>query len=109
MYYVYILRCADDSLYTGLTTNVLQRMRQHLGQVSGGAKYTARHRPVSLVMLWQAPDRSAASRLEAAIKRLPRSDKFRLIQSPALLPALCPKLDAAVYTHLSGPPYSLTT
>lgn len=107
MYYVYTLRCADDSLYTGITTDVPRRMRQHLGQLAGGAKYTARRRPTALVMLWQAPDRSSAARLEAALKGLPRSGKLRLIQAPGLLAALCPKLDAAVYTSLPGTPYPL--
>lgn len=107
MYYVYTLRCADRSLYTGITTDVPRRMRQHLGQLAGGAKYTALRRPVSLVMLWQAPDRSAASRLEAAVKRLAKPEKERLVTSPALLPELCPGLEAAVYTALPGTPYSL--
>ena len=51
MYYIYTLRCADGSLYTGITTDVKRRMRQHLGHIKGGAKYNARHRPESLVML----------------------------------------------------------
>ena len=109
MYYIYTLRCADGSLYTGITTDVKRRMRQHLGHIKGGAKYTARHRPESLVMLWQTEEKSPAMRLEYAIKHLPKSDKERLIRSPRSLPALCPKLDSGQYLRLSGTPYSLST
>lgn len=106
-YYVYTLRCADDSLYTGITTDVPRRMRQHLGLRKGGAKYTARHKPVSLVMLWQAADRGPAMRLEAAVKRLTKPEKERLVRSPSLLTTLCPQLAGETYTRLPGTPYSL--
>jgi len=108
MYYVYTLRCGDGSLYTGLTTDVPRRIRQHLGLIKGGAKYTARHRPTALVMLWQAGEKSPALRLEYAVKHLQKRDKERLIRDPRLLSVLCPKLDPAQYTRLSGTPYSLT-
>lgn len=104
MYYVYTLRCADDTLYTGFTTDVPRRMRQHLGLLKGGAKYTARHKPVALVMLWQTETRSAAARLEYAVKHLERSEKLRLIRSPALLSSLCPQLDAEAYRSIPGMP-----
>ncbi len=107
MYYVYTLRCADDTLYTGFTTDISRRMRQHLGLLKGGAKYTARHRPVSLVMLWQAETRSAAARLEYAIKHLERRDKVCLIRSPGLLLSLCPQLSGETYVPLPGTPHSL--
>lgn len=109
MYYVYTLRCADSSLYTGITTDVTRRMRQHLGIIKGGAKYTARHRPEALVMLWQTGEKSPAMRLEYAIKHLSKTDKERLIRAPRSLPALCPKLDSEQYVRLPGTPYSLNT
>ena len=80
-YYVYILRCRDGSLYTGLTNDLPRRWALH---VSGrGAKYTRAHPPEALAALWQAEDHAAAARLEALIKRLPRSRKLALIAAPA--------------------------
>lgn len=107
MYYVYTLRCEDGSLYTGLTTNVPRRMRQHLGELKGGAKYTARRKPVALVLLWQAGERSPAARLEYAVKRLSHVDKEHLAADPGLLYRLCPQLEGEVYLPVPGTPVSL--
>lgn len=83
-YYVYILRCAGDLLYTGVTTDPERRLRQHTaGRSKGGAKFTAARRPEGFAALWQAPDRSAALKLEARIKSLPRSKKLELIDGEA--------------------------
>lgn len=109
MYYVYTLRCKDGSLYTGLTTNVHCRMRQHLGLIKGGAKYTARRKPVSLVLLWQAEGRTSAARLEYAIKRLTHLDKVYLVAHPEELFRLCPRLEGETYIPIPGTPFSLTS
>ena len=79
MYYTYLLRCADGSLYTGITTDPARRFAQHAGRRTGGAKYTAAHRPVRLEAVWRAPDRASAARLECRIKALSRAQKERLI------------------------------
>lgn len=84
-YYVYMLRCADDSLYTGSTPDVARRLRQHCMQLSGGAKYTRSHPVTALEALWRTPDRSAALRLEARIKRLTRAEKTALLARPETL------------------------
>lgn len=74
---VYIVRCADDTLYTGWTTNLERRLQAHnSGQ---GAKYTRSRRPVELVYSEPQPSRSAARQREAAIKRLNRRQKLALI------------------------------
>ena len=78
MYYVYIMRCSDNSLYTGITTDVERRFAEH--KSGKGAKYTATHTVVSIEAVWEAPDRSAASKLESQIKKLPKSKKEELIQ-----------------------------
>jgi len=76
-WFVYIVRCADRSLYTGVAINVHARVIAHnRGQ---GAKYTRGRGPVRLVYEERAGTRSAALRREQAIKRLPRADKLRLI------------------------------
>ncbi len=102
MYYVYMVRCADDSLYTGIAADLGRRLREHAQKAPPAAKYT-RSRPVEkLDSAWTATDRSAASRLESAIKRLPREKKLQLIADPARLGALLSRLHAADYTHLPG-------
>ena len=78
-WYVYMLRCGDGSLYTGSTTDVARRLREH--QNGTGAKYTRARPPVSLAYTEEAPDRSTAQRREAAIKKLPRKRKLALIMN----------------------------
>ena len=77
-WYVYMLRCGDGSLYTGSTTDVERRLREHQGGT--GARYTRSRSPVTLAYAEEAPDRSAAQRREAAIKKLTRAQKLKLIE-----------------------------
>lgn len=75
---VYILQCADGTLYTGWTMDIERRLRAHnSGQ---GAKYTRGRRPVRLAYREEQPTRSEAQRREAAIRRLSRADKLKLIE-----------------------------
>ena len=83
MYYVYILRCCDGSLYSGIATDPKRRFRQHAGELSGGAKYTAFHPPLRFEAIWSAPDRAIASKLEYRLKRLTHAQKERLISGSA--------------------------
>jgi putative endonuclease len=76
---VYILRCADGSLYTGVARDLERRLMQHNGECAGGPRYTRGRRPVSLMWSEPAADRSEAQQREAAIKRLPRVKKLHLI------------------------------
>ena len=78
-WYVYILQCADDTLYTGVARDLQRRLAQHNGERSGGPKYTRGRRPVTLLWSEEATDRGAALTREAAIKKLSRVDKLRLI------------------------------
>lgn len=80
MYYLYILKCSDSTLYTGITTDLKRRLKEHNCSVSG-AKYTAARRPVEIVYSEEFPDRSEASKREAFIKSLSRTDKLKLIIS----------------------------
>jgi putative endonuclease len=75
---VYILRCADGSLYTGVALDLQKRLLQHNGHLAGGPRYTSGRRPVQLLWCAAAPDRSAAQQREAAIKKLDRTAKLRL-------------------------------
>ena len=77
-WWVYMLRCADGTLYTGITTDVSRRLAQHNGEAALGARYTRSRRPVELVYAEGAGDRAEAARREAAIKRLDRARKLAL-------------------------------
>ncbi len=83
-WYVYILRCGDGTLYTGITDDIPRRLAAH--RAGKGAKYTRGRGPLELVYQEQAPDKSAALRREAAIKRLRRAEKERLIERAKSLP-----------------------
>lgn len=80
MYYTYMLRCADGSLYTGITTDPARRFAQHTGKLRGGAKYTASRRPVCMEAIWRALGHTAAAQLEARIKTLTKTEKEQLIR-----------------------------
>ena len=79
-WYLYILKCADDSLYTGITTDVERRIKQHTE--GKGAKYTRGKVPLKLVYKKRFKNRSLASKREAAIKKLTREEKIKLIKKP---------------------------
>ena len=77
-YYVYILKCADGSLYTGITTDVARRFAEHKN--GSGAHYTRSHMPVKIVYTEKRNDRSRAQKREAEIKKLSRVLKLKLIR-----------------------------
>lgn len=81
-YSLYILRCGDDSLYTGIAVDVQSRLRDHQnGKL--GAKYLRGRAPFALVFERRVGDRSAAQQVEHRIKRLPRQKKLALIEGDA--------------------------
>jgi putative endonuclease len=79
--WVYMLRCADDSLYTGWTVDVPARLARH--QAGVASRYTASRLPVELAWSREMPDRSAARREEARIKNLKRAQKMTLLSTRA--------------------------
>ncbi|MBQ2322867.1 MAG: GIY-YIG nuclease family protein [Bacteroidales bacterium] len=78
-YFTYIARCADGTLYTGWTTNLVRRIAAHNGSGAAGAKYTKTRRPVTLVFAERHTSKSEAMSREWHIKRLSRKEKLRLI------------------------------
>jgi len=78
-WHVYILRCHDGTLYTGIAKDLEKRVAVH--NSGKGAKYTAARRPVKLVYCEGAEDRSAASKREYAVKKLSRAEKLALIKN----------------------------
>jgi putative endonuclease len=77
MPYVYLLRCADDSLYCGWTTDLQRRLAAH--RAGTASRYTRSRSPIELAAVVPVADRSAALREEARIKRLPRAAKLQLV------------------------------
>ncbi len=76
MWFVYILECSDGTLYTGITTDVNRRLLEH--NSGNGSKYTRIRRPVKLRALFEAKNRSEASKEEYRIKQLSRLEKLKL-------------------------------
>lgn len=81
MYYVYILTCANGSFYTGYTTDIEKRLREHNGDAKGGAKYTRMHRPVTLTFKEVCESKQQAMQREAEIKQMTRREKLQLLAS----------------------------
>lgn len=76
---VYLVKCADGTLYTGVAADLERRLLQHNGELAGGPKYTRGRRPVQLLWCAVAANRSEAQQREAAIKKLRRSEKLSLV------------------------------
>ncbi|MBO4336284.1 MAG: GIY-YIG nuclease family protein [Desulfovibrio sp.] len=78
-WYVYLLSCADHSLYCGITTDLARRLAQHNGELPGGARYTRGRRPCRLLAFAQKPSKSLALSLEYQIKHSPKAQKVALL------------------------------
>lgn len=78
-YYLYILKCSDNSLYTGIAIDVKKRISQHNGETTGGSKYVRSRRPAVLVYFEKCNSRQEASRREFEIKKMTRTQKEKLI------------------------------
>lgn len=83
MNFVYILKCSDDSLYTGWTNNIEKRVKAHNEGL--GAKYTRGRGPVELVQLEEYEDKKIAMKREYAIKKLTKAKKLELIESKGII------------------------
>lgn len=99
-YYTYMLRCEDNSIYTGMTTDIERRMREHFGKTKKCAKYTNRHTAKRLEGVWQSKNRVLASKLEFRIKQLSKSQKEELIIKNNLDELLAEKINTNDYTKI---------
>lgn len=101
MYYIYMLRCVDDSIYTGITTDLNRRINEHLTKSEKCAKYTLNHTGKRLEIAWETENRSYASKLEYAIKKLSKKQKEDLIKDSRILEELLQeKLDCSKYRKI---------
>lgn len=95
MYYTYMIRCKDNSLYTGMTNNIENRLKKH---ISGkGAKYTKSHHAEKIEAAWRTKDKSLACKLEYQIKQLEKAQKEKLIKGERLSTYLKGKIDCRRY------------
>ena len=85
MYYTYILRCKDNTLYTGITTDLERRLKEHKEKGEKTAKYTLRHSVEKMEIAWESENRVLASKLEYNIKKLTKKQKEELIKNSNLL------------------------
>lgn len=95
-YSIYIIRCADDSLYTGIATDVERRFEEHERSEGKGAKYLRGRGPLRLVLEHEVGDRGDALRLEARIKRLSRARKEDLVRQADALDEMLIQMDASL-------------
>lgn len=100
MYYTYMLRCADNSLYTGMTNNLEKRLNEHLLKDKNGAKYTKSHNVIKLETAWKSKDKSLACKLEYQIKTLTKQQKENLIAGEKLSTFLSGKVDCRRYRRV---------
>lgn len=98
MYYIYMIRCKGDSLYTGITTDVKRRFTEHSKKDEKGAKYTKSHTVEKVEAIWESSNRSYASKLEYNLKKLTKSQKEEIILNDEnLTKYLGNKLDTNLY------------
>ena len=98
MYYTYMIRCIDNSIYTGMTNNVDKRLLEHL--TNKGAKYTKSHQAQKLVAVWRSKDKSLACKLEYQIKQLNKKQKESIIKGENLTNYLKGKVDCRRYYRI---------
>ena len=99
MYYTYMLRCEDNSIYTGITTDVKRRMEEHFLQGEKCAKYTLRHKAKKIEGVWESETRVFASKLEYHFKRLTKVQKEEILKKKKLEKYLENKIDVNQYAY----------
>ena len=102
MYYTYMLRCKDNSIYTGITNDLNKRMEEHFSKDKKGAKYTKSHDVLKVEAVWSSKDKPLASKLEYRIKKLSKTEKESLIQGAKLSQYFEGKIDGRRYRKLNA-------
>ena len=98
MFYTYMLRCLDNSIYTGMTNNIEKRLSEHL--TNKGAKYTKSHQVEKLEAVWRSREKSLACKLEYQIKQLNKVQKEDIINGRKLSTYLKGKIDCRRYYRI---------
>ena len=92
-----MLRCENNSIYTGITTDLKRRMEEHFSKDIKCAKYTKSHKPIKLECVWESENKILASKLEYRIKELTKKQKEEIIEKHNLEKYLSQKLECAKY------------
>lgn len=87
-WYLYLIRCRDGSLYTGISTNVIRRFHQHQGEGKSGSKYLKGRGPLTLVLWERLGDKTLALKVESKVKKLSKSNKEKLVALPKQVEAI---------------------
>lgn len=98
MYYTYMVRCKDNSIYTGMTNNLEKRIKEHVSK--NGAKYTRTHNAIKLEIAWKSKEKSLACKLEYHIKQLNKQQKENLIKGEKLSKYVTGKVDCRRYRKI---------
>ncbi len=102
MYYTYMIRCEDNSIYTGITNNLKRRMNEHFDKTEKCAKYTLRHTPKIIETVWESENRTLASKLEYHIKSLKKCDKEEIIKENTKIDnMLSNKIECNLYRRIA--------
>lgn len=102
MYYTYMLRCADNSIYTGMTNDLAKRLDTHISKNKASAKYTKSHNVIKMESAWQTKEKSLACKLEYQIKTLTKAQKEELISGEKLSKYFKGKLDCRRYKKVKN-------
>lgn len=100
MFYTYMIRCEDNSIYTGYTNDIEKRMKAHFEKAKVSAKYTKSHKPVKVEAIWRSKEKSLACKLEYYIKTLTKKEKETLIKEGRIATFLKGKVDCRRYVKL---------
>ena len=101
MYYTYMIRCMDNSLYTGITTDIERRFNEHSEKDEKGAKYTKSHDVIKLAAVWETQNRSDASKLEYSLKHITKRKKEEIIKdNNKFNEYLSKKIDCEIYKRI---------
>lgn len=102
MYYTYMIRCKDNSIYTGITTDLNRRFEEHLNKTTKCAKYTLKHDVEKIECAWESENRVLASKLEFHIKKLTKKEKESLIKNNRnLKKLLSEKIECSEYKKIN--------
>ena len=96
-----MLRCSDNSIYTGMTNDLNNRLEEHISKGKNGAKYTKSHDVIKLEIAWKSKNKSLACKLEYQIKQLSKSQKESLISGTKLSTFFSGKIDCRRYKKFS--------
>lgn len=102
IYYTYMIRCENNSIYTGITNDLKRRMSEHFDKTKKCAKYTLRHTPKKIEAVWESENRALASKLEYHIKSLKKCDKEIIIKDNTKIDdILLNKVDCNLYRRIT--------